>query len=300
MSNEEKYQFVASACEQGIALSPALAAVDLPRSSWYYQKNDKVRYEAKYKWLRPILEEIITEHPDYGVPRIWRELRQTYEHKINHKVIRRLVDIWGLSIRRHIREPERDGIKSAVRAAGSRADMVTGRDDIKPFEVIVTDFTELTYAGGKRKAKLMPMIDYEVKVVYGWALDAERNWRVATRAWEKSVKMLKSLRINPEGIIVHHDRDSVYTSYGWLWRLMTEDKVQVSYAMNGAKDNTVMESFNSSLKRECGSLFIEASDIDHLRELVEKQINYYNHRRIHSSIGYRTPMGYARELRAGQ
>ncbi len=300
MSNEEKYQFVASACERGTALEPALSAVDLSRSSWYYHKNYKVRYEEKYEWLRPILEEIITDHSDYGVPRIWRELRRTYGHRVNHKVIRRLVKMWGLSIRRHIREPERDGIKSAIRVAGSRADMVTGRDDIKPFEVIITDFTELTYADGKKKAKLMPMIDHEVKIVYGWALGAERNWHLAIRAWEKAIETFKTLGIDPEGIIVHHDRDSVYTSCGWLWRLMTEDKVQMSYAMNGAKDNTTMESFNSSLKRECRSLFIEASDIDHLREVVDKQINYYNHRRIHSSIGHRPPMEYARDLRPGK
>ncbi len=300
MSTEEKYQFVASAREQGTALEPALDAVDLPRSSWYYHKNYKVRYEAKYEWLRPILEEIITEHSDYGVPRIWRALRNTYGHKINHKVIRRLVNIWDLNIRRHIHEPERDGINSAIRAAGSRADMVTGRSDIKPFEVIITDFTELTYAGGKKKAKLMPLIDHEIKLVYGWALDVERSWRVAIRAWEKAMETFESLGMGPEGIIVHQDRDSVYRSYGWLWRLMIQDKVQMSYAMNGAKDNTTMESFNSSLKREWGSLFIEASDMDHLRSVVEQRVNYYNHRRMHSSIGYRMPMEYARELRRGK
>ena len=300
MSNAEKIELVLSARDQGIALEPALSAVELSRSSWYYHRNYKVSYESKYEWLRPIVEEIVTEHADYGVPRIWRELRQTYGRRVNHKVIRRLVNLWGLSIRRNVRDPERDGIKSAIRAAGSRADLVNGRGDIGPFEVIITDFTEIKYAGGNRKAKLMPLIDHEVKLVYGWSLEAERSSRGAIKAWDAALETFEQLGIKPEDIIVHQDRDSVYTSFVWLWRLMIKEKVRISYAMNGARGNTVMESFNSSLKRECGSLFIEASDMDELREVVDAQIKYYNHRRIHSSIGYRTPMGYARELRAGQ
>jgi len=45
------------------------------------------------------------------------------------------------------------------------------------------------------------------------------------------------------GMIVHHDRDSFYTRYRWLRRLLIEDKTVVSYCERWAKDNPWMESF---------------------------------------------------------
>jgi len=300
MTTEQKVQHVREAREEGRRLEPALRAVELPRSTWYYHRNQKTDYAEKYEWLRPLVEEIIRENSGYGVPRIKRALEECYGHTVNHKVLRRLLRMWDLSLRQNTRQPERDGVKSAIRAAGSQADLVTGRDDIEPFEVTVTDFTELRYAGGTRKAKLMPIIGHETKMAYGWALGPERNSRVAIRAWERALETFQRLGICQEGMIVHHDRDSVYTGFRWLWRLLTQDGVRLSFAMRGAKDNTVMEAFNSRFKEECRSLFTEASDVEGLREVVEHQMNYYNHDRIHSSIDYVSPSSFVRRLRRGE
>lgn len=38
-------------------------------------------------------------------------------------------------------------------------------------------------------------------------------------------------------MIVHHDQDAVYTGYSWTGQLLLQDKVQLSYALDGAKDN---------------------------------------------------------------
>jgi len=300
MSNREKVQHVKEARESGVRLEPALNAVELARSTWYYHRNQKTDYAKKYEWLRPLVEEIIRENSGYGVPRIKRTLEECYGHTVNHKVLRRLLRMWDLSLRRNTRKPERDGVKSAIRTAGSQADLVTGMDDIEPFEVTVTDFTELRYAGGTRKAKLMPLIGHETKMVYGWALGPERNSRVAIRAWERAVETFQQFNICPEDMIVHHDRDSVYTSFRWLWRLLMEDGVRLSFAMRGAKDNTVVESFNGRFKDEGGSLFTEASNVEELRDVVGEQMSYYNRDRIHSSIDYMPPARFVRHLRWGE
>lgn len=51
------------------------------------------------------------------------------------------------------------------------------------------------------------------------------------------------LDLEPAGIITHQDQDAVFTSYGWRGQLLLADKLRLLYALNGAKDNTVMESF---------------------------------------------------------
>jgi len=129
----------------------------------------------------------------------------------------------------------------------------------------VTDFTELHYADEPRQATLMPLLGHETNMAYSWALDPERNSHVAIRAWERAVETFQQFDICPEDMIVHHDRDSVYTSFRWLWSLLMEDGVQLSYAMRGAKDNTAMESFNGRFKDEGDSLFTDASDVEELR-----------------------------------
>ena len=40
-------------------LKPSLAAVNLPKSTWYYHQKNKVTYEQTYAHLLPILKTII-------------------------------------------------------------------------------------------------------------------------------------------------------------------------------------------------------------------------------------------------
>ncbi len=61
-------------------------------------------------------------------------------------------------------------------------------------------------------------------------------------------------RREPQGLIVHHDQDSVYTSHEWLRQLLLEDKVRVSYGERGAKVSR-MESFWAHEKGEHLAVF---------------------------------------------
>jgi len=51
-----------------------------------------------------------------------------------------------------------------------------------------------------------------------------------------------------------------------------------------------MESFFSRFKEENRSLFFGADTFSALSEVVRERIEYYNYLRLHSSIGYKTPM----------
>ena len=90
---------------------------------------------------------------------------------------------------------------------------------------------------------------------------------------------------------MHHDQDSVYTSYLWLRQLLLVDKAVVSYCERGAKDNPWMESFWAHFKGENASLFLETSTLEGLKWVIDKQMNYYNGERRHSRVDYRSPYG---------
>ncbi|MCQ3972374.1 MAG: IS3 family transposase [Anaerolineae bacterium] len=281
--------------EYGVA--PALRALGLPRSTWYYQ-TEKISYSQKYQHLRPILEEIGQQHPEYGIPRITAELQQRYQQPVNHKVVQRLLKQWDLSLLRSTPLPKPSGLRQVIVSSGDRANLVAQLEQIEPFAVAYTDFTEIPYAQGQRKAYLMPIIGHCCKLVYGWALGPNANTDLALKAWKKAKQTFKHYQIPIKGLIIHHDQDSVYTGYGWSGQLLREDKVRLSYALQGAKDNPAMESFNGRFKGEAPSLFLEAADLAQLQQTVDQRIRYYNTQRRHSSLDYQTPLTFLKQALA--
>jgi len=296
MSTEEKVALVATACDKH-GLVAALEAVELPKSSWYYHRKHKVSYEEKYAHIRPYLEEIARKHPSYGIPRITKELQMNYAQKINHKVIQRMLQLWDLSLQRNISSPKPGAIHKAIKVVGKRANLVAQMDQIGLFMVFYTDFTELAYADGTHKAYLMPVICHKCKMVFGWEVGQRADTSLALSAWFQAKETFKRLSIPFEGIIMHHDQDSVYTGYGWGSQLLLKDKAQLSYALNGAQDNPAMESFIGRFKTENRSLFLDAQNINELCEIVSNRMDYYNTVRRHSSLNYISPLAYIEQMR---
>jgi transposase InsO family protein len=285
MSTEKKVELVSSVKDE-YGITPALRVLDLPRSTWYYHQKQKVPYEEKYAHVRPMLEDILRKHPSYGIPRIT-------------PVIQELLHLWDLSMLRKARRPKPSSIRQVILAAGDKANLVKGKDEIGLFEVSYTDFTEILYADGHKKAHLMPIIGHVCKMAYGWALGESADTVLALEAWNMAKKTFQRLGVTYEGMIMHHDQDSVYTGHIWIGQLLLEDKVRLSYALNGAKDNPEMESFNGHFKQEGNSLFLDARDMIELRAVVSRQMSYYNEKRRHSSLGYVSPMTYVRGMLPG-
>ena len=296
MTPQQKVVLVESV-KDTYGLNVALATVGLPKSTWYYHKKHKVDYEEKYAYLLPVLDEIARKHPEYGVPRIMPELREEYDLAVNHKVVERLLGIWDLSIVRSTHRPRPSSSRQAIIKAGKLANLVAQLEEIGLFQVLYTDFTELRYADGRRKAFLIPIIGHASKLGYGWAIGEHADTSLALKAWEQAKETCRQLDIVYAGLIMHHDRDPVFTSYAWTGQLLLDDGVRLSYALRGAKDNPEMEAFNSRFKAEGHSLFLEAQTLIDLIAVVDMRMEYYNTERRHSSIGYLPPMTFIRQAR---
>lgn len=296
MTTEQKVERVMEV-EGRFPLAAALAVVGLAHSTWHYHRRIRRSYEERYRHLRRPLQEIAGGHPEYGYRRATVELRAR-GHRVNRKVVQRLHRLWDLPLLRGTKRPKPSGIRQAIQVAGTRIDRrPKGRGRIAPFKVLYTDFTELKYASGRKKAHLIPIVDHKSKVAVGWAVGKQAVTEVALEAWEAAKQMLSRLGVSWEGMIVHHDQDPVFTSYGWTSRLLLEDGVQLSYALNGAGDNPEMEAFNSRFKTENQSLFNEARTFAELAAVLAERFEYYNRERRHSAIGYLAPLSYVKSLK---
>jgi hypothetical protein len=91
-------------------------------------------------------------------------------------------------------------------------------------------------------------------------------------------------------MILHHEQDAVFTSYQWTAQLLLDDRVRLSYALRGAKDNPQIESFHSRFKPEGHSLFLDAQTLPELAGVVEERMHCYNTQRRHSARDHLPPL----------
>ena len=271
-------------------LAAALRAVGLARATWYYHTGIRVSYAERYAHLEAPLKAIAEAHPEYGYRRATTELRETYGHRVNRKVVERLHRLWDLPLRR-ARRPRPSAIRRAIDTAGAQANLLSRhhKAEIGPLEVLYTDFTELRFAGGVRKAWLIPLLDHATRYVPGFAVGERANSGLALEAWTAAERTLTRYRDSFEGVIVHQDRDPVFTGYAWTGRLLGTG-ARLSYALRGPRDNPEMESFFGRFKVENRSLILDAESLEELKTIVRKRITYYNRVRRHSSLGDRPPM----------
>ena len=269
-------------------LNQCLEAIDLPKSTYYYRQNRTEGLSEEDQKLMEHIREIIDEHPGYGYRRILPELEERTGQTVNHKRLRRLLNEHELALPRQMSKRSPSPVEKILEKASGQLNLVAGRDP-GPLEAFSTDFTEVAYADGNRKAYLMAVVDLESKYVPGWAVGPSANRKLALRCWERVRDRMSALSVPLGGRIIHHDQDSVYTSYRWLRAILLDDGLRVSYSERGAKGNPWIESLWARTKTEIGSRIAEASPLPTLRNVFDRRFKYYNQRRRHSSIGYIPP-----------
>jgi len=267
-------------------LNATLGVIGLPKSTWYYWKNVRKTPEERYAPLKEPLLDLVREHPSYGYRRVQPELNAR-GYPVGEWRTRRGLQMWDLSLHRAVKAPKPSMPRQILSKKG--LNLVHDLEGISPFDVLVTDFTEVRYDNGSKKAYFMPLLDQCTKWVIGWSVGRHRDTQTAKEALTMTERGLDEMGLCLEDRIVHHDQDPVYTGYRWLYQLLVKAKARVSYSENGARGNTVMESFFGRFKTENESLFCEARNIWELRRIIGQQVDYHNCRRRHSALGYLPP-----------
>ena len=124
---------------------------------------------------------------------------------------------------------------------------------------------------------------------------------LCTRGFGAESKSPGSKSQGPE--LYHSDRGSQYAGF-WFQGLLAQSETQASMSGKGeCLDNAVAESFFGTLKAELlaaqpGGRFASKAEA---RMLVHDYIeNFYNRVRLHSTLGYRSPVAFELAHRAGQ
>ena len=136
---------------------------------------------------------------------------------------------------------------------------------------------------------LAVVMDRYTRRIIGWALGARKDTKLTLRALERAV----SNRGVSSGLIFHTDRGIEYAAYEFRTRLGALEIAQSMNHPGRPTDNAHMESFFHSMKADVIHACTFSSEWE-LRASVRSYIDFYNRRRLHSSLGYRAPVDYER------
>jgi len=146
--------------------------------------------------------------------------------------------------------------------------------------------SDITYIGvGRGWAYLAVVLDLFSRKVVGWALDTHMREGLILDA----LTMAVGRRDVADGLLLHSDRGVQYRGNEYQQTLADLGMVASMSRKGNCWDNAVAESYFATLKAELVSG--EAWSTRHdLRAAVFEYIEvFYNRRRLHSSIGYKTP-----------
>ena len=139
---------------------------------------------------------------------------------------------------------------------------------------------------------LAVVIDLYSRRVVGWFIDRRMKKALVIRA----LMMAINLRKPPSGLIHHSDRGSQYASHAYQKLLKQHGMIPSMSRKGNCWDNAPVERFFSSLKREWTGDWLYGTRHEAIADVREYVAVYYNARRLHSTLGYKTPMNYEKDL----
>jgi putative transposase len=220
----------------------------------------------------------------YGSPRVTQQLRRE-GHPCNHKRVERLMRQHGL---RGCRSRQR-------RVCTTRSDhdqpvapnRLLGRPaPTRVNEVWVADITYVPTAQGW--VFVAAVMDLYSRQILGWSVWDSLQAGGALQALKRALVK----RSSPQGVIHHSDRGVQYACYAYRHELQSRGLVPSMSRRGNCYDNAAMEAFWSTLKREAMAPSATWSKDRVRRELFEYIEGHYNQSRLHSSLGYQSPVDF--------
>jgi transposase InsO family protein len=249
--------------------------------SWYYARPVAAEKKAHEDMeLRDAIERIVLEFPGYGYRRVTATLRRE-GWSVNHKRVLRVMRQESLLCqlkRRFV--PTTD----SAHAFGIYPNLIKDMELDGLDQAWISDITYVRLP--TTFCYLAAILDAYSRRCVGWHLSR----RIDTHLTLVALEMALAARRPAVGLIHHSDRGVQYASSEYVLRLEGAGALISMAAVGNPYENAKAESFFRTLKMEEVYLkdyrgFEEAQQ--NIAEFIEE---VYNHKRLHSSLGYLPPV----------
>lgn len=270
MSSQEKLILIEKD-NADISLTRQAQLLDISRSSIYYQP----RFDSEDIRIMRAMDKIFTESPFYGHRRIRRDLEDVGIW-IGRKRTRSLMKTMGIQAIYPKKKPNTSPSNDAHKKFPY---LLKGLKIAFPNHVWGTDITYIRLKGGF--IYLTVIIDWFSRYIIAWRLSVTMETGFCIEA------LNAALAINLPGIH-NSDQGVQFTDRSYVG-ILEEKQVQISMDGRGrCMDNIFTERFWRSLKYE--NIYLnDYGDYAEAHAGIGKYIEFYNQRRKHQSLDYKTP-----------
>ncbi|WP_215739833.1 IS3 family transposase, partial [Mesomycoplasma hyorhinis] len=267
--------------DKNLRLTQVLKEFSIPISTFYYELK-KEDFDKKNEEIISQMKLIFEENKvRYGKRRIKAELNNR-GYKIGLKKVRRLMEKFNLKA-----ICSRKKYKSYKGTVGKIADNILNRNFVatQPNQKWTTDVTE--FRGPFGKAYLSPILDMFNGEVIAWDLSTSTNNQQIRKMLQRAFSKHKNL----EGLIFRSDQGWQYQHRQFSEKLKQKGITQSMSRKGNCLDNSIIESFFGTLKRECFyGREKEFLTFKQLHKAIANYIYYYNHKRIKDKIKWMSPI----------
>ena len=288
-----RYRWVAARKAEGFPITMACTVADVSRQAFHdWRARVAAGPTAAARTEAELVVQIRKIHDEfdgtYGEPRVTEELARR-GRPTNHKRVERLMRLHGIV---GVHKPAKVRTTIPAEDAPPLPDLIGRR--FNPGRPDVAWVGDITYIpSGEGWLYLASVLDLGSRRLLGYSMaDHMRTELVAD-----ALAMAAGARGGATaGIIFHGDRGSQYLS-GDYRQLVADLEMRQSVGRTGVCwDNSVAESFWSSLKRELVHRY-RFPDRATARRAIFAWINRYNQLRLHSSLGYLPPIEWENKYR---
>ena len=259
--------------------------LEISRSGYYdWQSKGMPQKQDRDAVLLASIRQVERENGgNYGVRRVHKQL--SFDGvKCSRSRVQRVMHVNG--VKAQIRSKYKPQTTKADPAEKAFPNLLEQDFSVKEKnKVWLSDITYIRVNG--KWAYLAAVIDLGRRKLVGWALGVSPDAELAAAALKQAIA-----REQPESGLIHHsDRGSQYTSK--LYReLLGNNEFAGSMSRTGNPyDNAPMESFFQTLKTEF--VYKQAfGTIEQAARLLGEWFDYYNTVRLHSALGYKSPLSY--------
>jgi putative transposase len=266
--------------------------MEVSESGYYaWRKRLQIPPKLRRKTLAELVKNCYFENRRrYGVRRIKADLNKQ-GHKIGKFQVRQLMKEEGLkAIGVKSFKPKTTDSKGTIASPNLLKDIKL--EECAATKIIIGDITYIPMQNGGW-SYLAVWQDKVTRRIIGWSLSDSMTAELVISALEKAI--LKGLV--KAGAIIHTDRGSQYASNNFRQLLRKNGFRQSMSGKGNCYDNAQAESFFSRFKAE----LLENGkfeDIEQARSEIFSYIEgYYNRIRLHSSLGYKSPVEFEQELK---
>ena len=258
-------------CEK-LSISRQCELLGVNRTTLYYKREPAKPMELL---IKQVIDCVYTQRPFLGHRKIAWELSETYGLKADRKTVlayMRDMGIAAIGPKPNLSKPNKQDKVYPY--------LLKGVDIKGPNHVWSTDITYIPMRGGFMY--LTAVIDWFSRYVLSWSLSDTLEIGFVIEASREALR-------NAAPRIMNSDQGSHYTSPKYT-ELFISAGTAISMDHKGrCFDNIFIERLWRSVKYEL--IYInEFSSPRELRAALVKYFDYYNHRRHHQSLEYRTPV----------